>query len=129
LHVAPESFVGGPLALVATGDEIEIDVANRRIHLHVGEEDLARRRSARRPPEPRYGRGYGAMFSAHIGQADEGCDFDFLQARAAIPEPEFHGPDHPPLVFPRRSRFAPSVIFSKKVRLPIERFAHSGATE
>jgi len=90
LHVAPESFVGGPLALVATGDEIEIDVANRRIHLHVGEEELARRRSAWRPPEPRYGRGYGAMFSAHIGQADEGCDFDFLQAGAAIPEPEIH---------------------------------------
>ena len=90
LHVAPESFVGGPLALVATGDEIEIDVANRRIHLHVGEEELARRRSAWRPPEPRYGRGYGAMFSAHIGQADEGCDFDFLQAGTAIPEPEIH---------------------------------------
>jgi dihydroxy-acid dehydratase len=90
LHVAPESFVGGPLALVTSGDEIEIDVAARRIHLHVGEEELARRRAAWRPPAPRYERGYGAMFSAHIGQADGGCDFDFLGAGAATPEPEIH---------------------------------------
>src|SRR5262245_15350904 len=90
LHVAPESFVGGPLALVATGDEIEIDVASRRIHLHVGDEELSARRAVWRAPAPRYERGYGAMFSAHIGQADEGCDFDFLQAGAPIPEPEIH---------------------------------------
>jgi dihydroxy-acid dehydratase len=90
LHVAPESFVGGPLALVRSGDEIEIDVAARRIHLHVGEEELAARRAAWQPPPPRYQRGYGAMFSAHIGQADEGCDFDFLKAGAPIPEPEIH---------------------------------------
>ncbi len=90
LHVAPESFVGGPLAFVQTGDEIEVDVAVRRIHLHVGEEELARRKAAWKPHPPRYGRGYGAMFAAHIGQADEGCDFDFLQAGASIPEPEIH---------------------------------------
>jgi dihydroxy-acid dehydratase len=90
LHVAPESFVGGPLAFVQTGDEIEVDVAARSIHLHVGEEELARRRTAWTPPPKRYERGYGAMYSAHIGQADEGCDFDFLQAGAAIPEPEIH---------------------------------------
>ena len=90
LHVAPESFVGGPLAFVQTGDEIEVDVAARSIHLHVGEEELARRRAAWTPPPKRYERGYGAMYSAHIGQADEGCDFDFLQAGAAIPEPEIH---------------------------------------
>jgi dihydroxy-acid dehydratase len=90
LHVAPESFIGGPLALVATGDEIEIDVDARRIHLHVSDAEMARRRAAWRPPAPRYARGYGAMFSAHIGQADEGCDFDFLQAGARIPEPEIH---------------------------------------
>jgi dihydroxy-acid dehydratase len=90
LHVAPESFVGGPLALVKTGDEIEVDVAQRRIHLHVPEEELARRRAAWRPPEPRYPRGYGAMFSEHIGQADQGCDFDFLSGTAPIPEPEIH---------------------------------------
>jgi dihydroxy-acid dehydratase len=90
LHVAPESFVGGPLALVETGDEIEIDVAARRIHLHVGDDDLARRRAAWTPPPPRYARGYGAMYSQHIGQADEGCDFDFLQGTAPIAEPEIH---------------------------------------
>jgi len=90
LHVAPESFVGGPLALVQTGDEIEVDVAARRIHLHVAADELARRREAWKPPPPRYPRGYGAMFSAHIGQADEGCDFDFLQGQAAIAEPEIH---------------------------------------
>ncbi len=90
LHVAPESFVGGPLAFVRTGDAIEIDVPARRIHLDVGEEELARRRAAWTPPPPRYARGYGAMFSAHIGQADEGCDFDFLAGAGQIPEPEIH---------------------------------------
>jgi dihydroxy-acid dehydratase len=90
LHVAPESFVGGPLALVQTGDHIEVDVAARRIHLAVSDEDLARRRAAWRAPAPHYPRGYGAMFSAHIGQADEGCDFDFLQGSAPIAEPEIH---------------------------------------
>jgi dihydroxy-acid dehydratase len=90
LHVAPESFVGGPLALVRTGDEIEVDVAARRIHLHVSEEEMNRRRAAWTPPPPRYPRGYGALFSAHIGQADEGCDFDFLEGTARIPEPEIH---------------------------------------
>ncbi|HUI96509.1 MAG TPA: L-arabinonate dehydratase [Xanthobacteraceae bacterium] len=90
LHVAPESFVGGPLALVETGDEIEVDAAARRIHLHVSDAELARRRAAWTPPAPRYPRGYGAMFSAHIGQADEGCDFDYLLAGGPIPEPEIH---------------------------------------
>jgi dihydroxy-acid dehydratase len=90
LHVAPESFVGGPLALVKTGDEIEIDVERRSIHLAVGEEELNSRRAAWKPPLPRYPRGYGAMFSDHIGQADEGCDFDFLLGQAKIPEPEIH---------------------------------------
>ncbi|MBI3703197.1 MAG: dihydroxy-acid dehydratase [Rhizobiales bacterium] len=90
LHVAPESFVGGPLAFVQTGDEIEVDVAARRIHLHVGEEELARRRAAWQRPAPRYPRGYGALYSQHIGQADEGCDFDFLAPLGAIAEPEIH---------------------------------------
>jgi dihydroxy-acid dehydratase len=90
LHVAPESFVGGPLAFVNTGDEIEVDVAARRIHLHVGEEELARRKAAWTPPPPIYPRGYGALFSQHIAQADEGCDFDFLEGTAKIPEPEIH---------------------------------------
>ncbi|HZQ11184.1 MAG TPA: L-arabinonate dehydratase [Pseudolabrys sp.] len=90
LHVAPESFVGGPLALVKTGDEIEIDVDKRSIHLHVSEEELKRRRAAWKPPAPKYPRGYGALFSEHIGQADEGCDFDFLKAGGTVPEPEIH---------------------------------------
>ncbi len=90
LHVAPESFVGGPLAFVQTGDEIEVDVEARRIHLHVGDEELARRRAAWKAPAPKYPRGYGAMYSQHIGQADEGCDFDFLGGTERIEEPEIH---------------------------------------
>ncbi|HEX4407606.1 MAG TPA: L-arabinonate dehydratase [Xanthobacteraceae bacterium] len=90
LHVAPESYVGGPLAFVQTGDEIEVDVDARRIHLHVSDEELSRRRAAWKAPPPYYQRGYGAMFSQHIGQADEGCDFDFLQGQAPTPEPEIH---------------------------------------
>jgi dihydroxy-acid dehydratase len=90
LHVAPETFVGGPLAFVRSGDEIEVDADARRIHLHVSDEELARRRAAWQPPAPHYPRGYGAMYSAHIGQADEGCDFDFLLAGGAIAEPEIH---------------------------------------
>ena len=90
LHVAPESYVGGPLAFVQTGDEIEIDVEARRIHLHVSDAELARRKAAWTPPPARYPRGYGAIYSDHIGQADEGCDFDFLQGTAPIAEPEIH---------------------------------------
>jgi dihydroxy-acid dehydratase len=90
LHVSPESYVGGPLAFVQTGDPIEVDVAARTINLAIPEEELARRKAAWTPPPPRYQRGYGAMFSAHIGQADEGCDFDFLSAPIPVPEPEIH---------------------------------------
>jgi dihydroxy-acid dehydratase len=90
LHVAPESFIGGPLAFVKNGDMIEVDVYARRIHLDISDEDMGRRQAAWTPPAPRYLRGYGAMYSAHIGQADEGCDFDFLSLRAKVPEPEIH---------------------------------------
>ena len=90
LHVAPESFVGGPLAFVQTGDEIEIDVDARRIHLHVSDAELAKRKAAWKAPAPKYPRGYGALYSEHIGQADAGCDFDFLAPLGAIPEPEIH---------------------------------------
>jgi dihydroxy-acid dehydratase len=79
LHVAPESYIGGPLALVQTGDMIRVDVPARLIALEVAEDELARRRAALPPPKPRYERGYGWMFSQHIGQADQGCDFDFLR--------------------------------------------------
>lgn len=81
LHVAPEAFVGGPLALVRTGDRIGIDVPARTIHLDVSDEELARRRAAWTPPAPRFARGYGWMFTQHILQANDGCDLDFLQAQ------------------------------------------------
>ncbi len=90
LHVAPESAVGGPLALVRDGDVIELDVAGRRIHLGVDEEELARRRGAWHPPPPRFERGFVTMYVQHINQADSGCDFDFLRGRGGVPEPEIH---------------------------------------
>jgi len=79
LHVAPESYIGGPLALVKTGDTISIDVEARSITLNVSDTEMAARRAALKPPAPRYERGYGWMFSRHIKQAHEGCDFDFLK--------------------------------------------------
>jgi len=79
LHVAPEAFVGGPLALVEEGDIIELDVAARKLDMLVSDDELARRRAAWTPPKPQFPRGYGQMFSQHIKQANEGCDFDFLE--------------------------------------------------
>jgi len=90
LHVAPESFIGGPLAFVRTGEMIEVDVEARRIHLDISDTELARRGDAWTPPEKRYDRGYGRMFSNHVSQADTGCDFDYLEAGAPVPEPEIH---------------------------------------
>ena len=90
LHIAPEAFIGGPLALVQSGDPIAVDVEARTLTLDLPEEELARRRSAWTPPPPRYGRGYGWLFSRHILQANDGCDFDFLQAGPPTPEPEIH---------------------------------------
>lgn len=90
LHVAPESFIGGPLALVRDGDLIELDVPGRKLTLKVGDEELARRRAAWRAPAPRYARGYGQMFAQHVTQANEGCDFDFLERGAPTPDPEIH---------------------------------------
>ncbi len=90
LHVAPESFVGGPLALVRDGDVIELDVPGRRLTLHVPEEELGRRRAAWKPRELPYPRGWMALWARHVRQADKGCDFDFLEGTAPIPEPEIH---------------------------------------
>jgi dihydroxy-acid dehydratase len=88
LHVAPESYVGGPLALVRTGDSIAIDVPQRSIMLNVTPAEMAKRRAQWKPPPPRYERGYGWMFSRHIKQANEGCDFDFLETGFGSPVPE-----------------------------------------
>lgn len=90
LHVAPESAVGGPLALVRDGDLISLNVPNRRIDLMVREGELARRRAEWAAPAPRYERGFGALYLKHITQADQGCDFDFLAGAAPTPEPEIH---------------------------------------
>lgn len=79
LHVAPESFIGGPLALIRTGDIISTDVAARRIDVDLSETELQVRRESWTPPEPRYERGFGQMFSQHVTQADKGCDFDYLE--------------------------------------------------
>ena len=85
LHCSPEAYVGGPLALVKTGDRITVDVPARRIHLEVSDDELARRKAAWQPPAPRFERGYGWMFSRHILQANEGCDFDFLETNFGAP--------------------------------------------
>ncbi len=90
LHTAPEAYIGGPLALIRTGDIIEVDVANRGLNVRLSDEDLADRRADWSPPPPRYERGYGWMFLRHIEQADKGCDFDFLRTNfgGPVPEPE-----------------------------------------
>ncbi len=84
LHVAPESAVGGPLALVRDGDEIELNVPKRALTLRVDDGELARRRAAWRPPAPHYASGYGRLFLDHVLQANEGCDFDFLRGRRPV---------------------------------------------
>ncbi|MER6380336.1 L-arabinonate dehydratase [Streptomyces sp. NPDC001250] len=87
LHVAPESYIGGPLALVRTGDLITLDVDARRLHLHVDDEELARRRSRWTPPPARHERGYGVLYNGQITQADTGCDFEFLARPGKVPDP------------------------------------------
>ena len=79
LHVAPESFIGGPLALLETGDRIRLDIPNRTLDMLVDADELARRKENWRPPAPRFERGWGYLFSRHVTQADRGCDFDFLE--------------------------------------------------
>jgi L-arabonate dehydrase len=84
LHLAPESAVGGPLALVETGDEIELDVPARSLSLHVTADIWEQRASRFAPPQPHYARGYGRLFLQHVTQADKGCDFDFLTRDYAL---------------------------------------------
>jgi dihydroxyacid dehydratase/phosphogluconate dehydratase len=88
LHVCPESRIGGPLALVRDGDLVRLDTESRSLDLLVKPEELEARRSAWRPPAPHYTRGYGELFSQHVTQADEGCDFDFLARPGVTDDPE-----------------------------------------
>lgn len=90
LHVAPESHVGGPLALIRNGDMIRLDIPNRKLEVELTDEDLAERRKLWIAPKPKYERGFGWMFLKHIEQADKGCDFDFLRTEfgAEVPEPD-----------------------------------------
>jgi dihydroxy-acid dehydratase len=90
LHVAPESHIGGPLAFVRDGDLIRLDVPNRRLDLLLAEGEMEHRRAAWVPPPKRYARGWTALHIEHVRQADEGCDFDFLEHGPATPEPEIH---------------------------------------
>jgi dihydroxy-acid dehydratase len=90
MHVAPESFVGGPLAFVRDGDLIELNVPERRLALRVDAEELSRRRGEWTPPEVQYPRGFGRLHALHVTQADRGCDFDFLEGTAPIADPEIH---------------------------------------
>ena len=90
LHVTPESFIGGPLALVRDGDRIELDVPARRLQLLVDDAELERRRAAWKAPKPHFTRGFGTLYLEHVTQADQGCDFDFLEAGGKTAEPEIH---------------------------------------
>jgi dihydroxy-acid dehydratase len=90
LHIAPESHVGGPLALVRDGDPIELDVPARKLTLKVDDAELARRRAAWKPPAPHYTRGFGTLYLRHVTQANLGCDFDFLEAGVETTDPEIH---------------------------------------
>ena len=88
LHVSPESYVGGPLALVQEGDSITLDIPNRKLDLNVPEAELERRRANWKRPEPKEDRGYLALYRERVTQAHQGCDFDFLASGASAKEPD-----------------------------------------
>ena len=92
LHVAPESYIGGPLGLIKNGDIIEVDIPERKLNVDISENELSNRREKWKEPEPRYERGYGYIYSQHIEQADKGCDFDFLKSDfgSAVKQPEIN---------------------------------------
>jgi len=94
LHVTPESAVGGPLALVRDGDEIELDVPARSLTLRVSEQELATRKAAWKPRPPEFTRGYARLFLEHVLQADDGCDFDFLRGKTPVRLEDTAGPSH-----------------------------------
>jgi dihydroxyacid dehydratase/phosphogluconate dehydratase len=88
LHVSPESYVGGPLALVRDGDSIMLDIPNRKLDLLVPKEEIERRRSEWKRPIQKDERGYLALYRERVTQAHKGCDFDFLAVNKVAPEPE-----------------------------------------
>src|SRR5690606_24912739 len=90
LHVAPESFIGGPLALIEDGDLITLDVESGRIDVALSDAEVEARLERWQKPLPHYVRGFGVMHERHVTQADKGCDFDFLAGTAPTPEPEIH---------------------------------------
>ena len=95
LHVTPESFIGGPLAMVRDGDLIQLDVPARKLNLLISGEEMARRKAGWIPPQPKFARGYGMLNQLHVMQADTGCDFDFLQEplqarNTSFTDPEIH---------------------------------------
>ena len=90
LHVAPESHVGGPLALVRDGDLVTLDVPARKLELRVDAAEFERRRAAWQAPPRHFSRGFGALYLDHVTQADQGCDFDFLEDGATTSDPEIH---------------------------------------
>lgn len=92
LHVSPESYVGGPLALLKTRDLIELDLEKRSLNMLVSDEELKRRQAEWKQPESRFERGWGWMFSKHVTQADKECDFDFLERDFGKPvgEPDIY---------------------------------------
>jgi dihydroxy-acid dehydratase len=90
LHVAPEAAVGGPLCLVRTGDIIDLDIAAGTLNMRVSDAELALRRAEHVPVHRQYGRSFAALYQQHVTQANEGCDFDFLQAGEVVPEPPIH---------------------------------------
>jgi len=90
LHVSPESHIGGPLAAVRRGDVVSVDVAARSIEVALSEREMAQRLHDWTPPNRDYPRGYNRLFAQHIRQAHDGCDFDFLEGTARLPEPEIH---------------------------------------
>jgi dihydroxy-acid dehydratase len=88
LHVCPESYVGGPLALIQTGDVIALDVEARSLNVLISDEEMAKRRAAWTPPTPRHARGWAKLYVEHVTQADVGADLDFLSGDALLEEPE-----------------------------------------
>jgi dihydroxy-acid dehydratase len=90
VHVAPEAAIGGPLALVKTGDMIALDIDARTLNVEISEDEFSRRRAAWKAPARVYERGFTRLYIDHATQAPQGCDFDFLMGNVATPEPPIY---------------------------------------